>query len=113
MTAAQWIIAVLLGISVLLTFLCCLGMVVMRDAYQRLQFTTPVISIAAVCITIAVWMHDDSWGSRLKMVCIALVLFWMNSILCHATARAIRIRQHDQLEPARDEKIPVVREKKS
>lgn len=105
MTASQWVIAGLLGISVLITFLCCLGMLVMRDPYQRLQFTTPVVSFAAILITAAVWLQDASWGARLKMLCITAILFWTNSILSHATARAIRIRQHDQLEPEPREKI--------
>jgi multisubunit Na+/H+ antiporter MnhG subunit len=111
MTAHQIIIAILLGFAVLIAFLCTLGMIVMRDAFQRLQFSTPVISIAAICITIAVWLDDPAWGARLKMLCITITLFWMNSILTHATARAIRIRDHDQLAPEKGEDIHIVHEK--
>jgi multisubunit Na+/H+ antiporter MnhG subunit len=111
MTLANWVMGVLLTGAVALTLICAIGVAVMRDACQRMQFCTPVASISAVLITIAVWLGDPSWQARLKMLCIATVLFWTNAILSHATARAIRLRQMNQLEPMPKEKIPIVNEK--
>lgn len=103
-----WVIGVLLGAAVVLTLLCCIGVLVMRDPYQRLQFVTPVATIGAVLVTAAVWVGDPSWQARLKMLCIGAVLFWMNAILSHATARAVRIRRAGHFSPKNEEKIPVV-----
>jgi monovalent cation/proton antiporter MnhG/PhaG subunit len=102
-----WIMAVLLAMAVALTILCSIGVLIMRDPYQRLQFCTPLTTIGVALITIAVWIGDPSWQARLKMLCIALTLFWMNAILSHATARAIRIRRMGHFNPQESEEITI------
>jgi multicomponent Na+:H+ antiporter subunit G len=102
-----WIMAILLSTAVALTLLCTVGVLIMRDPFQRLQYCTPVTTIGVFLITLAVWIGDASWQSRLKMLCIAMTLFWMNAILSHATARAIRIRRIGHLDPREDEEIPI------
>jgi monovalent cation/proton antiporter MnhG/PhaG subunit len=104
------LIVSLLSLAVLLCFLCSLGVLVMRDPYQRLHFTSPVTSLAIFFITIAVFIDDQELSSRLKVVLIALILFMMNAILSHATARAIRIRKLGQWPPKPDEQIPVFKD---
>ena len=101
----------LLVAAVVLSFLCALGVLVMRSAYQRMQFSTPVVSIAALCVTVAIWIEDPSWQARIKSVLIALILFLMNAILSHATARAIRIRDADRWPLSGDDQIPIVNTK--
>lgn len=100
----------LLGIAILLCFLCALGLAVMREPYQRMQFTTPIVSVSIWLIVAAIWIEDGQWQSRIKAVLVALILFLMNAILSHATARAIRLRQLDHWEVTADEHLPLVQD---
>ncbi|MBV8780439.1 MAG: monovalent cation/H(+) antiporter subunit G [Phycisphaerae bacterium] len=105
-----WITGSLVGVAVLLAILCALGLAIMRDAYQRLHFTTPVVSISSLLIAIAVWLEDGDWQARIKVILIALILCVMNAILSHATARAVRIRNVARWEIKAEEAIPIVDE---
>ncbi|MGN6370872.1 MAG: monovalent cation/H(+) antiporter subunit G [Phycisphaerae bacterium] len=106
------LIVTLLGAAVVLCFLCSLGVLVMRDPLQRLQYSSPITTIAITLITVAVFIDDEQLSSRLKAVLIALILFMMNAALTHATARAVRIRKLGQWPPKSDEKIPVFKDGK-
>jgi monovalent cation/proton antiporter MnhG/PhaG subunit len=101
----------LLAVVVILTFLCAVGLLVMRDPYQRMQFATPVVSIAILLITASIWIEDPHWQARIKSAMIALLLFLMNSILSHATARAIRLRDADHWPLSPEDQIPIVNDK--
>lgn len=79
----------------------------MRDAYQRLHYNAPVVLLSSVLVLAAVWLESSDWQSRIKVTFIFLVLAVTNSVLSHATARAIRIREKDAWPPTADEKIPV------
>lgn len=98
---------ILLGLGVTTALVCAMGLLVMRDALQRLQFSAPIVSLGAFLITAAVWLENSEWQGRLKSLLIALVLFVMNSILNHATAKAIRIRNVGHWDVRRAEGIPL------
>lgn len=93
MSAHAWIAASLLGGAVALCFASSLAVLVMRDAYQRLHYGTSVVSVAAALVLIALFLEDHGATVRLKAVLTVLILFFMNGVLSHATARAVRIRQ--------------------
>ncbi len=95
----------------LLCLLCGLGLAVVRDPYQRLHFASPVTSVAVPLVVVAVWVEDPQWQSRVKATLVAVVLFLMNAVLSHATARAVRVRQVDRFAPAADEHIPLVKDR--
>lgn len=101
----------LLGVAFALCLLCAIGIAVMRDSFQRLHFSSPVTSLAIFLIAIAVWVEDSQWQSRIKAALIALILFLMNAVLSHATARAIRLRRVDHWAPTPDEDIPIVNDR--
>lgn len=100
--------AVLVGIAVALALACSVGIAVMRSALERLHFSAPVTSLSVALIACAVWIDDPNWEARLKIVLIAVIMFLMNAILSHATARAIRIRDDKHFEPRRSERIPLI-----
>ena len=110
MTHHPYITGSLLGVAVLLAFLCSIGLLVMRDAFQRMQFATPIVTISILLITIGIWIEDGEWQARIKSALIALILFLMNAVLSHATTRAIRIREVGRLEISAEEAIPTVDE---
>lgn len=102
------VIGILVGIAVGLAIVCSIGVMVMRDAFQRLQFTAVVVTFAMLLIAVAVWVEEKDPQARIKVVLIGLILFVMNSVLTSATAKAVRIHQKGYWEPHPEEKIPVV-----
>lgn len=98
----------LLGLAAAICVLCAIGLAVMRDAYQRLHFSSPIASIGIALVAAAVWVEDPHWQSRIKALLIAIILFLTNATLSHATARAIRLRDLGHWSPKPDEQLPLV-----
>jgi multisubunit Na+/H+ antiporter MnhG subunit len=102
----HWLIAaIFVGSVTALTLICSLGLAIVKKPLERLHFSAAVSSVSVGLITLAVWLDDPNWQSRIKITLIAIILFFMNSILSHSTARAIRIFENNQLEPRDDETI--------
>jgi multicomponent Na+:H+ antiporter subunit G len=83
----------LLAVGVAVTLLSCLGVLVMRDAYDRLHYTGPAAVVAPVAIAAAVVLEERLSAAGIKSLLVALVLVITNPVLGHATARAARIRE--------------------
>jgi multisubunit Na+/H+ antiporter MnhG subunit len=85
----------LLGIGVAVQLLSVLGLLLARDVYDGLHFTGPASTIAPAAFALAVVLDEGPVSQAgIKSVLIALTLVLLNGILVHATARAIRIREH-------------------
>lgn len=105
----HWLIAsVLVSIATALAFICAIGLAIVTKPLERLHFSATVTSFSAALIAAAVWLDDPTWQSRLKVLLIAIVLFVMNSILSHSTARAIRIRQARHFEPRPEDHVGLI-----
>ncbi len=100
--------AILLGLAVALAVVCACGMAIMRTPLQRLQFSAPVVFFSAGFIAVAVWLEETSAEARIKVLIAGAVLFVMNSILTHATGRAVFIRREGQWPLRPDAHIPIV-----
>ena len=96
MSAAGLAVAALLALGVAVTWLSCLGVLLMRDPYDRLHYTAPASALAPVLIAAAVVVTEGLSAAGIKALLIALVLVGTNPVLGHATARAARIREHGQ-----------------
>ena len=88
------VVAVLLTGGVASVLLSCLGVLVMRDALDRLHFTAPAATIGPVLIAAAVLVEEPLSSAGIKAVLVALLIFVTTPVLSHATARAARIREH-------------------
>jgi len=108
MALTEIITGILLGLAVLIAFLSCVGVLAMRNAFQRLQFASAVVAFCPVLIAMAVWMGHRDASARIKVLLVGLVLLVMNSVLATATAKATRIHETSHWEPHADEKIPIV-----
>jgi multisubunit Na+/H+ antiporter MnhG subunit len=105
----QLAVEVLLAFAVGIAFLCCIGMLVMRDAYQRLHYLAPASAISPFLIMIAVLVEEKLTQAGIKTILVVAVMFVMNAILSHATARAFRIRELGQVLPRPDQgHVPVL-----
>jgi multicomponent Na+:H+ antiporter subunit G len=93
LSPSELAVIVLLVIGVAVTWLSCLGVLLMRDAYDRLHYTGPAAVVAPVAIAAAVVVEERLSAAGIKALLIALVLVATNPVLGHATARAARIRE--------------------
>ena len=93
MSARDLAVVALLVLGIGITLLSCVGVLVMRNPYDRLHYTAPAAVLAPVAIAAAVVLEERLSAAGIKAVLVAIVLVTTNPVLGHATARAARIRQ--------------------
>jgi multicomponent Na+:H+ antiporter subunit G len=93
MSAHDLVIDVLIGLAVVGELLCCLGLVVMRNVYDRLHYAMASTTVPPFLIAAAVLVQEDWTQPGINALVVAVVLFFVNPILAHATARAARSRR--------------------
>jgi len=84
---------VLLGLAVVIVLASSVGLLVMRDVYQKLHFVTPAALVAPVLVALAVLVRMGLYENTGET---CLALFFMviaGPYLSHATMRAIRVRE--------------------
>jgi monovalent cation/proton antiporter MnhG/PhaG subunit len=106
MSLQDAVVYLLLGGGVACEVVACLGVVAMRDAYDRLHFVGPA-SLGAILIAGAIWARQGPSGIALKATVVAAFVLVASPTLAHATARAARIREHGDWRPQRGEGIEV------
>ena len=83
----------LLIIGVGTELLCCVGILTMRNVYNRLHFTGLAALVGPITITAAVLSQEGLSQAGIKAILITLMLLIVNPILTHTTARAIYLRE--------------------
>lgn len=106
MTVRDVIVAVLLVAGGGIEVLCCLGVLVMRDVYDRLHYVGAA-AVGAVFIAIAITVQEGFSLIANKALGIALFLLLIGPVLANATSRAARIREHGHWMPHPEEDIDV------
>jgi monovalent cation/proton antiporter MnhG/PhaG subunit len=91
--------ALLLAAGVLVELSCCVGVLLMGDAYDKLHYTGPAAILGPALVAAAVVVREGAGQAGIKAVLVALLLTVANPVLAHATGRALYIRQRDHLEP--------------
>jgi multicomponent Na+:H+ antiporter subunit G len=95
---------VLVGAGVIGELLCCLGLALMRNTFDRLHYTMASTAVPPLLIAAAV-MVDEGWTQPgINALVIAVALFLINPVLAHATARAARARRFGQVEARPEER---------
>lgn len=100
-------IDVLLAASVLITVLSVLGMWRMRDPYQRMHYIAAPAFLTPLLIAIAILIQNGLKPEFFKAVVITFVLIGMNTVVTHAAARAFRISETKNWNPAPGEEVPI------
>ena len=90
--------AVLVTVGVAVELACCVGVVVMRDVYDKLHFTGPATILGPLALTAAIVVQEGLSQAGIKALLVAALLLVANPVLTHATGRALYIRQRDHLE---------------
>lgn len=113
MSANDIAVWALLAIGVLGFLITAVGLFFVRDFYEQLHYLAPASLIGSVAIPAAVVVHEGLSQAGIKSILIAILLFWANPVLSHATLRAGRIRRKRQWQPTADEDVPFAAESKS
>jgi monovalent cation/proton antiporter MnhG/PhaG subunit len=95
-------VAVLCGLAVVLTAVCSLGVLVMKDVWQRLHFLAPPCTLAAALLALAIGL-DAGWIAALKPLLVLVLLSTLNGVVTHALARAAYVRAHGAWPPPPEE----------
>jgi len=93
MTARDAIAGVLLFAGVGIVLVCALGVVVMRDALDRLHCLSAA-SFGVLLMAVAIVVEESFSLIGNKALATAVLLLLTGPVLAHATARTIRIRRH-------------------
>jgi multisubunit Na+/H+ antiporter MnhG subunit len=97
---------VLLGLAVALVLASSVGILVMRDTYQKLHFLTPLALIAPLIVGLAVLVRSG-WSENSSETWLALLFVVIGSpFLTHATIRAARIREKGDWRPSAGGRAP-------
>jgi multicomponent Na+:H+ antiporter subunit G len=90
------IVTILLFAGVALAVLAALGVLLMRDAFERLHYVG-ALSPAAACLAAAVVVRDSFSLIGNKAVALGVFILVTAPVLAHVTARAIRaLREGDR-----------------
>jgi monovalent cation/proton antiporter MnhG/PhaG subunit len=83
---------VLLVLAAGLVLACSIGVLVMRDVYQRVHFVGPISMVAPILVALAVTIRSG-WNQNTGETWLAIIFLVIASpYLSHATIRAARIR---------------------
>jgi multisubunit Na+/H+ antiporter MnhG subunit len=85
---------VLLGLAVAVVLASAAGVLLMRDAYQKVHYVTPVSVVAPVLVGLAVLVQSGWTVSTGQAWLVVALMVLASPFLAHATVRAIWIREH-------------------
>jgi multisubunit Na+/H+ antiporter MnhG subunit len=88
------VVAILAGLGLALNVGSVVGVLAMRDSYQKLHFLAPPASLAPFLLAVALFIGHGDKQPAIKMLLVAAVLNAVNGVVTHATARAHRMRHH-------------------
>jgi multisubunit Na+/H+ antiporter MnhG subunit len=101
------LIELFVAVAVLVVLTSVLGMLCVRDPYQRMHYISPPASLSAIFIAIAIWIQRGVKPESFKALLIAGILIGMNSIVTHAAARAFRIAEVKDWDTSKDDEVPL------
>lgn len=91
--ARQVVADVLLGLAVVTTLGASVGVLVMRDAYQKLHFVTPAALVAPLLVALAIFVQMGLVENTGETFLALLFMVIASPFLSHATIRAIRVTE--------------------
>ena len=97
---------ILLGLAVVIVLGASVGVLVMRDAYQKLHFVTPAALVAPALVALAVMVQHGVYEMTGESFLALLFLVISGPYLSHATIRAIRVREKGDWRPQRSGRAP-------
>jgi multisubunit Na+/H+ antiporter MnhG subunit len=104
-SARDCVVYVLVSTAVAAELVCCLGMLAMRRAIDRLHYAGAATTIGPTAAAIAVVVNEGLVSTAgLNALVIAVFLLGAGPALTSATARTIRLRERGTLESSAAER---------
>ncbi|MBO0731636.1 MAG: monovalent cation/H(+) antiporter subunit G [Acidimicrobiaceae bacterium] len=97
---------VLLGLSVVVVLASALGVMVMKDPYQKLHFVGPAALVAPLLVALAVLVVKGYYENTTETWLALLFMVMTGPYLAHATIRAARVRHKGDWRPGHGGKGP-------
>jgi multisubunit Na+/H+ antiporter MnhG subunit len=97
---------ILLGTAVLVVAGASVGVLVMRDASQKLHFVTPAALVAPALVALAILVQVGAYENAGESFLALLFMVISGPFLSHATIRAIRVREKGDWRPAKKAEVP-------
>ncbi len=101
----RWLVWTLLGLGVLVEALSVAGLLAMPNLADRLHFLTPATSLGGPLLAGAVVAKEALSHQGIVAVLTAAFLLAFGPVIGHATARAARIRRHQDWRPRPGETV--------
>ena len=99
MTGREIVADCLLATAVAIALASSVGILVMRDAYQKMHYVTPAALVAPVVVGLAVLTQSGLTVNTGETVLALAFMVTAGPFLTHATIRAARIRQTGDWRP--------------
>lgn len=103
MSVSALAIDVLLALGVAAELVCCLGLLAMRNALDRLHYAGAGSTVGAVLIGAALIVQESLSGSGVKTLLVVAFMVVAGAVVTSATARMARLREQGQLESLPEE----------
>jgi monovalent cation/proton antiporter MnhG/PhaG subunit len=95
-TPRDIIVDVLLAFGVGAQLICCVGVLLMRNVFDRLHYSSAATTVGPLLIGAAVLVRESVSAGGLETIAIVALLFLLNPVVEIATARAAqRIEEPD------------------
>jgi len=88
MTARDLLVDVFLVLGIGCQLVCCLGVVVMRSALDRLHYAAAGTTLGPILVGAAVLIRESVSAGGLETIATVAFLFLLNPVLTIGTARA-------------------------
>ncbi len=92
------IVWILLALAFVVEVLCCVGLLAMRNPFDRLHAVAPANILPPLLVTVAMLVQTGFSSATIKALLIAAALIFTSPIVTHAIARAARLRETGELE---------------
>lgn len=99
MSPVPLVVDILLVVGVGVELACCLGVLWMEDAYDKLHYLGPAAVLGPLAIAAAIVLRESLSQAGIKALLTAGLLIVAGPVLTHATARAVHIRRRDHQDP--------------
>jgi multisubunit Na+/H+ antiporter MnhG subunit len=100
------IVYLLLGLAALIVLASSIGILIMRDAYQKLHYVTPVAVVAPVVVGVAILVQSGFTENSVQTWLALVFVLAGGPVLTHATIRAARIRAEGDWRGRRSRSAP-------
>jgi multisubunit Na+/H+ antiporter MnhG subunit len=90
---------ILLGLATAIVLASSVGVLVMRDTYQKLHYVTLAAVVAPVIVALAVLVQSGYTENSAETGLALIFILTGGPVLSHATIRAVRIREKGDWRP--------------